>query len=461
MYGVSWGPDGTLVAGGGPGRWGLSTFRDAPSAPEPLLTPDPDLGEGHYSWPVVLPGGAWALFTIVRTDRTIDDSQIAVVNVATGEKKVVHDEGFNPRYSPTGHLLYGLGGTIRAVPFDLESLEVTASSPTIMVEGVATAHDGSAPFALSRDGVLAYLPGPALWEGGRMVWVRRDGTVEPLPSDSSVAQQARISPDGSRWAAEFVTEGDMELWTVDLRGTRQRLTRRPGFDGSSLWTPEGDALVFSDGSGGLWRTAADGNGPVESGGIRMLREDNHRYRRLTANEEKNLLAAAVGDPLMTARVIVALDTGMRRGEMLLLQTKHVLWGDDVIRVVAANAKARKERRIPIATSRLRAVLEQRAFLGQDGYVLGNLIGERQTDFRNAWAKILAQAGITDPAKKLDGDLHWHDLRHECGSRLAERGVPLHEIRYLMGHASLTTTQRYLNATLESLKKSVKVLEQVG
>ena len=39
---------------------------------------------------------------------------------------------------------------------------------------------------------------------------------------------------------------------------------------------------------------------------------------------------------MTGRIIAALDTGMRRGEMLLLQNKHILWGEDLIRVVAAN-----------------------------------------------------------------------------------------------------------------------------
>jgi len=196
-----------------------------------------------------------------------------------------------------------------------------------------------------------------------------------------------------------------------------------------------------------------------SRGIRMLRENNHRYRRLQNDEEATLLRAASGDPLMRARIVIALDTGMRRGEMLLLQNKYVLWQERLIRVLAPNAKSRKERRIPISTQRLTQVLEQRAFLGSEAYVVGNEFGDHLKDFRIDWLKVLAGAGITDKAKGVDGDLHWHDLRHECGSRLAERGVPLHEIQYLMGHASLTTTQRYLNATVESLRESVKVLEQ--
>ncbi len=162
---------------------------------------------------------------------------------------------------------------------------------------------------------------------------------------------------------------------------------------------------------------------------------------------------------MTSRFVAALDTGMRRGEMLLLQNKHILWAEGLIRIVGANAKSSKERRVPIATSRLRGVLEQRAFLGPEAYVFGNKCGEMQVDFRDAWMRMLKAAKITDKAQGLDGDLRWHDLRHECGSRLAERGVPLHEIQQLMGHASLVTTQRYLNTTVESLKKSMRVLEQ--
>ena len=115
---------------------------------------------------------------------------------------------------------------------------------------------------------------------------------------------------------------------------------------------------------------------------------------------------------MVFRIIVALDTGLRRGEMLLLQNKHILWDEGLIRVIAANTKTRRKRRIPIWTKRLRSVLEQRRFLGPDAYILGNECGERRTEFRASWLRVLAKARITDRAHGIDGDLHWHDLRRD-------------------------------------------------
>ena len=56
------------------------------------------------------------------------------------------------------------------------------------------------------------------------------------------------------------------------------------------------------------------------------------------------------------------------------------------------------------------------------------------------------------------NLHWHDLRHEYASRLVERNVPLAQVRDLLGHASIVTTERYDNQRLEMLQAAVARLE---
>jgi integrase len=56
------------------------------------------------------------------------------------------------------------------------------------------------------------------------------------------------------------------------------------------------------------------------------------------------------------------------------------------------------------------------------------------------------------------NLHWHYLRHEYASRLVERGVPLAQVRDLLGHASILTTERYDNQRLEALQAAVARLE---
>jgi hypothetical protein len=58
----------------------------------------------------------------------------------------------------------------------------------------------------------------------------------------------------------------------------------------------------------------------------------------------------------------------------------------------------------------------------------------------------------------DINLHWHDLRHEYASRLVECGVPLAQVRDLLGHASILTTERYDNQRMEVLQAAVERLE---
>jgi integrase len=57
------------------------------------------------------------------------------------------------------------------------------------------------------------------------------------------------------------------------------------------------------------------------------------------------------------------------------------------------------------------------------------------------------------------NLHLHDLRRECGSRLLEAGVGIHEVREWLGHRDISTTGRYLAINGASLQRALTRLEQ--
>jgi len=89
------------------------------------------------------------LFTII--SGPVENAQIAVLSLVTGEVEVLIPGGSKPRYAPTGHIVYGVGGTLRAVGFDVERLEVT-SDPIPVLDGVITRGSGTAYFGISDDG---------------------------------------------------------------------------------------------------------------------------------------------------------------------------------------------------------------------------------------------------------------------------------------------------------------------
>ncbi len=129
----------------------------------------------------------------------------------------------------------------------------------------------------------------------------------------------------------------------------------------------------------------------------------------------------------------------RPGELLLLQWGNIDLTRGELRIRASNAKTRKLRHIPIV-ARLRAVLKAHGH--SPSWVRHGLTPESREAYRTI-------------------DLQFRDLRHEAGSRWLEQGLPLHHVKELLGHASISTTDTYLNASRIHRRESMLEMEQRG
>jgi integrase len=143
--------------------------------------------------------------------------------------------------------------------------------------------------------------------------------------------------------------------------------------------------------------------PFHRFGVRIKSKgETKRDRRITPEEEQNLLAAAdtincaehgfAGAP-MRDRIIGALETGCRLGEMLKIQNRHVLWNTHQISIPAEHAKDAETRRIPFEPKgRLAQLLKRRRFLGPKAYAFGGPGGEYQGTIRTAWESLVLCRG---------------------------------------------------------------------
>ncbi len=266
MRGAAWAADDTIIiATDTPsGLWQVPV---GGGTPEPLTTLDESQSESNHEWPELLPGGEAVLFTIRRAGEPADAALIAVRHLETGEQRVLVSGGSYPKYVPTGHLVYGFAGTLRAVPFDLDALTVTGN-PVGVLEGVLTkAGTGAADVAVAQDGSLVYVArGVAAAVPRTLVWVDRQGREEAIPAPVRSYVYPHLSPDGTKVALD-IRDQEIDIWVWDLtRTTLTRLTFDAGRDRTPVWTPDGQRIAFSseqEGVGNLFWQAADGTGSVE------------------------------------------------------------------------------------------------------------------------------------------------------------------------------------------------------
>jgi len=218
------------------------------------------------------------------------------------------------------------------------------------------------------------------------------------------------------------------------------------------------------------------NSPFHRFGITIrTKEETKRDRRIGIEEEKALLDAALAvsseehkwaGAAMHDRIIGALETCCRQGEMLRIQNRHVDWERHQIAIPGAHAKDSENRRVPFdPQGRLAPILRRRAKLASSAFVFGSPEGDYQDSFKTAWESLLLRANGHDSKRPKEGgrvdreklrqiDLNWHDLRHEGACRLLADGVDIRTIQLMLGHADIKQTQRYLNITDEELRKAM-------
>src|SRR6266852_5747946 len=242
----------------------LQQVAAAGGTPRPLTHFAKD--ENSHRWPEFLPGGKTVLFAAGAGAGIWTNVHIGVHSVGTGEQRNLLQAGTQPRYAPSGHLVYAQGGNLMAVPFDPQRLAVIGAAVPV-VEGVLQSPStGAAQYSISTTGSLVYVQGGIQAAQRRLVWVSRNGAEQPLPAPARAYRNPRLSPDG-RQVAVNVEEQETQVWLYDLsRETLTRLTFGGNSNINPSWTPDGKRIAFQsnkEGPPNLFWQLADGSGGLE------------------------------------------------------------------------------------------------------------------------------------------------------------------------------------------------------
>jgi integrase len=283
----------------------------------------------------------------------------------------------------------------------------------------------------------------------------------------------RLEEFGKRWMRDYsrangnkpstlaAKETILRLYLVPILGSLrlteigplqiQRLKLR--LDGKSLKTKACVLSVLAT----MMRTAEAWEEIVKAPKIEVPRWDNPEMDFYDFKEWEALIdGARRAGPMVRAAVLLGGDAGLRRGELVALEQADVGRGE--VRVLrnewmgtVGTPKSGKARRVPLTARLALAVDEARHLRGKrllwqmDGTPVG--ISTLQS-----WLEVACKRAGLPPSRNL------HKLRHTFCSHLAMRAVPVTTIQKWAGHASLTTTLRYMHLSPHSTDAMIHVLE---
>lgn len=175
--------------------------------------------------------------------------------------------------------------------------------------------------------------------------------------------------------------------------------------------------------------------------LRAERDSANAWRRARGYERLPDLRARPFVDYLKPLVLVAINTGLRRGELFSLAWDHVDLARALLTVGGATAKSGRTRHVPLNAEALNTLEGWRAQAFESaGLVFPGKDGRRLTSLKSAWRGLMTAAGI--PA------FRFHDTRHHFASRLVMAGVDLNTVRELLGHSDIQMTLRYAHLAPE-------------
>ncbi len=186
--------------------------------------------------------------------------------------------------------------------------------------------------------------------------------------------------------------------------------------------------------------------------VKFLRENNQRVRYLESAECQALIQVCGKYPRLRHLkpiVVTALNTGMRRGEILSLKWEQIDFRKGLI--VLNDKPDGESRHIPINEA-LSETLREIDRKTDSPYVFVDCLGRPYKHIREAFASACRRSGITD--------FRFQDLRHTFASHLVKAGIEITTVSKLMGHKSMAMTLRYSPLAPDHMKAAVNTLNNL-
>ena len=186
-------------------------------------------------------------------------------------------------------------------------------------------------------------------------------------------------------------------------------------------------------------------------GITLNQDGEERMRWLTDEEERRLVAAAA--PWLRDLILVGLDTGLRRSNLVGLQWGWLHEHGTVLMIPRQLVKAKKATvMIPLTTRAATIILRQVRH--------GDCVFTHSTGRAYSLPQVSMAVIRTAKHAQLTG-VSLHTLRHTFISRLVQAGRPLPEVAALAGHRDIKMTMRYAHLAPSHLRAGIQALEDRG